>query len=61
MNNKSISPNPKQPVDRLSSGQLPTALAELCEESLSINAEARPSINCGGTMYCLCSVESGDE
>jgi bacteriocin leader peptide (microcyclamide/patellamide family) len=63
MNNKIISPNPKKPVDRASSGQLPTELAELCEESLSMSAEARPSYNCGGSgvMLCLCSVEAGDD
>jgi bacteriocin leader peptide (microcyclamide/patellamide family) len=35
MNNKSISPNPQQPVDRVTTGQLPSALAELSEAELS--------------------------
>ena len=35
MNNKSISPNPQQPVDRVPAGQLPSALAELSEAELS--------------------------
>jgi bacteriocin leader peptide (microcyclamide/patellamide family) len=34
MNNKSITPNPQQPVDRVPTGQLPSALAELGEASL---------------------------
>ena len=35
MNNKSITPNPQQPVDRVPTGQLPSALAELSEATLS--------------------------
>ena len=35
MNNKSITPNPQQPVDRVPTGQLPSALAELSEAALS--------------------------
>jgi bacteriocin leader peptide (microcyclamide/patellamide family) len=35
MNNKSISPNLQQPVDRVPTGQLPSALAELSEAVLS--------------------------
>jgi bacteriocin leader peptide (microcyclamide/patellamide family) len=34
MNNKSITPNPQQPVDRVPTGQLPSALAELSEAAL---------------------------
>ena len=34
MNKKTITPNPTQPVDRVLAGQLPTALAELSEETL---------------------------
>ena len=34
MNNKSITPNPQQPVDRVPTGQLPSALAELSEATL---------------------------
>jgi bacteriocin leader peptide (microcyclamide/patellamide family) len=34
MNKKNISPNPQQPVDRVPTGQLPSILAELSEESL---------------------------
>jgi bacteriocin leader peptide (microcyclamide/patellamide family) len=35
MNHKSITPNPQQPVDRVPTGQLPSALAELSEAELS--------------------------
>ena len=35
MNHKSITPNPQQPVDRVPTGQLPSALAELSEAALS--------------------------
>ena len=34
MNKKNITPNPSQPVDRLPTGQLPNALAELSEEAI---------------------------
>jgi len=34
MNHKSITPNPQQPVDRVPAGQLPSALAQLSEETL---------------------------
>ena len=35
MNNKSITPNLQQPVDRVPTGQLPSALAELSEATLA--------------------------
>ncbi|MDT9186025.1 microcyclamide/patellamide family RiPP, partial [Limnospira sp. PMC 289.06] len=34
MDKKNITPNPQQPVDRVPSGQLPSALAELSEEAI---------------------------
>ncbi|WP_273249843.1 microcyclamide/patellamide family RiPP, partial [Limnospira indica] len=34
MDKKNISPNPQQPVDRVPTGQLPSALAELSEEAI---------------------------
>ena len=43
MNNKSISPNPQQPVDRVPTGQLPSALAELSEATL---VDANRVVNC---------------
>ena len=35
MDKKTITPNPNQPIDRVPSGQLPSALAELTEVPLS--------------------------
>ncbi len=35
MNKKNITPNPQQPVDRVTTGKLPNLLAELEEASLS--------------------------
>ncbi len=35
MDKKNITPNPQQPVDRVPTGQLPSALAELNEEEIS--------------------------
>ena len=34
MNKKNINPNPTQPVDRIPTGQFPSALAELSEDIL---------------------------
>ena len=49
MNNKSITPNPQQPVDRVPTGQLPSALAELSE------AELGGVLPCGdGDLIVLC-------
>jgi bacteriocin leader peptide (microcyclamide/patellamide family) len=42
MKNKSITPNPQQPVDRVPTGQLPSALAELSEAAL--NATLRSDV-----------------
>lgn len=55
MNKKNISPNPKQPVDRVSTGQLPNALAELTEATLSSDIHAQPS---SYGMCWPCSVSS---
>ena len=40
MNKKNISPNPQQPIDRVPTGQLPSALAELSEEAIGSQAQA---------------------
>ena len=57
MNNKSITPNPQQPVDRVPTGQLPSALAELSEATLSDTA-VLPS---GGCCIFICSYDGDDE
>ena len=59
MNNKSITPNPQQPVDRVPTGQLPSALAELSEAELS--AGVLP-FRLGGTQgKVACSYDGDDE
>ncbi|AMW30629.1 MULTISPECIES: microcyclamide/patellamide family RiPP [Oscillatoriophycideae] len=58
MDKKNISPNPQQPVDRVPSGQLPSALAELSEEAIG-SLEALPAIWESGVGFC--SYEGDDE
>jgi bacteriocin leader peptide (microcyclamide/patellamide family) len=69
MNNKSISPNLQQPVDRVPTGQLPSALAELSEAALSgtLTSDVLPL---GAQNFCngffaggpfLCSHDGDDE
>ena len=57
MNNKSITPNLQQPVDRVPTGQLPSALAELSEAALS--AEVLPQRR--GQTHGYCSYDGDDE
>ena len=40
MNKKPMTPRPVRPVDRTPTGQLPSALAELAEESLDYNSSS---------------------
>ncbi|MCT7963676.1 DUF5837 family protein [Laspinema sp. D1] len=65
MDKKNISPNPQQPVDRLPSGQLPSVLAELSEESLSSQALASHLCISGRCDLCSpcaqCSYDGDDE
>ena len=58
MNKKTITPNPQKPVERKPAGQLPSALAELSEATLS-DTHALPA----GTaihLYCSCDRCSHD-
>ncbi|BAI93358.1 DUF5837 family cyanobactin class RiPP [Limnospira platensis] len=59
MDKKNISPNPQQPVDRVPSGQLPSALAELSEEAIG-SLEALPAAGCG-LPPMFCSYDGDDE
>jgi bacteriocin leader peptide (microcyclamide/patellamide family) len=59
MDKKNISPNPLQPVDRVPTGQLPSALAELSEEAIGEQAQA--SFEVGLQGICRCSYEGDDE
>ena len=71
MNNKSITPNPQQPVDRVPTGQLPSALAELSEATLAtlVNCVVGSEYStCGFCVICefgdscgLCSYDGDDE
>ena len=62
MNNKSITPNPQQPVDRVPTGQLPSALAELSEAALESAAGVLPERNAAeGQCDGWCSYDGDDE
>ncbi|NER34296.1 MAG: microcyclamide/patellamide family RiPP [Oscillatoria sp. SIO1A7] len=62
MNKKDISPNPQQPIDRLPSGQLPSALAELNEEALAQGGvQAHAGLGWCGCSCCSCSYDGDDE
>ena len=52
MNKKAITPNPKQPVDRVPTGQLPTALAELSEDAL-VGGSAHVQVSLAGMPRIL--------
>ncbi len=57
MDKKNITPNPQQPVDRVPTGQLPSALAELSEEAIGSLA-----LPCSWTdFFYSCSYEGDDE
>ena len=64
MNKKKITPNPQQPVDRVTTGKLPNLLAELEEASLSGGTHTLPTSAgvCGGLGFgfCACSYD-GEE
>ena len=62
MNNKSITPNPQQPVDRVPTGQLPSALAELSEVALADGCTPANKGRCG-EFGCdwFCSYDGDDE
>ena len=63
MNKKNITPNPSQPVDRVPSGQLPSALAELSEEAIGdgVTASIQACIGlCIETRGSLCSYDGDD-
>ncbi len=58
MNKKNITPNPQQPVDRVTTGKLPNLLAELEEASLSGTHTLPAEL---GTVLCVCSYDGEDE
>ncbi|MGK7939734.1 MAG: DUF5837 family cyanobactin class RiPP [Crocosphaera sp.] len=64
MNKKNITPNPQQPVDRVTTGKLPNLLAELEEASLS-GTEILTSKQCWlcreSVDVLICSYDGEDE
>jgi bacteriocin leader peptide (microcyclamide/patellamide family) len=63
MDKKNISPNPQQPVDRVPTGQLPSALAELSEEAIGsqVQASGLDLTLLGFSDVLLCSYDGDDE
>jgi bacteriocin leader peptide (microcyclamide/patellamide family) len=63
MNPKTLAPQPQPPVDRVPTGQLPSALAELSEAALS--AGLLPSSRGSGLEWLswedYCSYDGDDE
>ncbi|NEO84080.1 MAG: microcyclamide/patellamide family RiPP [Spirulina sp. SIO3F2] len=64
MNKKNIAPPAQHPIVRKPAGQLPDALAELAEESLSqisLEALADGADSCCCTCPCCCCSYDGDD
>ena len=66
-NQQSLMPQAAQPVNRLTTGQLPTELAELSEEALQLHGDdssASVLASQGAETYCygmkLCSYDGDD-
>ena len=60
MDKKNITPNPQQPVDRVPTGKLPSALAELEEASLS-GTHTLPHMLYNSVGGLGCSYDGEDE
>ena len=60
MNKKNITPNPQQPVDRVTTGKLPNLLAELEEASLS-GTHTLPLLMGSCFLDVACSYDGEDE
>ncbi|MFB2923770.1 DUF5837 family cyanobactin class RiPP [Aerosakkonema funiforme] len=66
MDNKNLMPQVAQPVNRITTGQLPAELAELSEEALSqLGEEASVSASVlasmgGGIVAGICSYDGDD-
>ncbi len=61
MNKKNITPNPQQPVDRVTTGKLPNLLAELEEASLSGTHTLPLGWGWGCDADSRCSYDGEDE
>ena len=62
MNKKAITPIPQHPVDRISTGKLPSALAELTEAALLVShtLPAGKAYNYHG-KGCYCAYDADEE
>ena len=61
MNKKNITPNPQQPINRVTTGKLPNLLAELQEASLS-GTHTLPQYSKLEEATCIfCSYEGEEE
>ena len=61
MNKKNITPNPQQPVDRVTTGKLPNLLAELDEASLNSTHTLPAAAGDFGGLRVYCSYDGEDE
>jgi bacteriocin leader peptide (microcyclamide/patellamide family) len=65
MEKHNLMPHPAQPVNRVTTGQLPPELAELSEEALQqedvlcAGASVLPAGQCS-SGYCLCAYDGDD-
>lgn len=57
MNNQNLMPNQAQPIDRITTGQLPSALAELSEEMLQGTDFGAEVAAAGFPIPCMCSFD----
>jgi bacteriocin leader peptide (microcyclamide/patellamide family) len=66
MDKKNLMPQQAQPIERITTGQLPTELAELSEEELcgdtsrEESASVLPQRQCREGVCCNCSYEGED-
>jgi bacteriocin leader peptide (microcyclamide/patellamide family) len=64
MNPKTLAPQLQPPVERVPTGQLPSALAELSEAALNVEDILVSFLNSDGLIepwYCSCSYDGDDE
>ncbi len=63
MNKKNLTPNPAQPIERIPTGQLPSELAELSEDTLA-DQGVLPSVTVvgglAGGLFCVPRICSYD-
>jgi bacteriocin leader peptide (microcyclamide/patellamide family) len=61
MEMKDLMPKAAQPVNRITTGQLPAELAELSEEALELHGASSASVlPAGPDVQCFCSYDGDD-